>query len=279
MASPDHVSQVPAQAPGDGSRGKDPVVVERHGRVAVVTLNRPERHNAVDGATLQALGQVFELLAEDDSVRALLLGGEGRSFCAGADVHDDYYEAGPEAQAARVALGYDVARRLRGLPFPTVCAIQGACVAIGVSLAALCDLRVASSDARFILGFAQIGIVPDLCASTLLPSLLGPSRAMELVLLDEPLEAERALQAGLVTRIVAPEAFTSAGLELADRLAARSGAATRQTRELLRDLPALAFGEASRREEALVAGLIGARDVQEGIAAARERRAPVFTTR
>lgn len=259
--------------------GLETVSVRRVDSVAIVTMDRPDVLNAVNGQTLTELRTVLSCLSGDRSVRAMVFTGAGRAFCAGADVTDSYYDAGPKVQSERVALGYSVARLLREAPFPTICAVQGACVAIGISFAALCDIRVASSDAKFVFGFAQVGILPDLCASTLLPGLLGPGRALELVLLDDRIGAERALQIGLVTEVVDGNGLLDRAVTLGQRLSSRSGAATRLTRESLREFGSGPFRIAADAEQQLVARLIGSRDLQEGIAAARERRTPQFTDR
>lgn len=264
---------------GDTDVSNGPVAVTVSDGTAVVTLHRPEVRNAVDGEMLEALGAAFTALAADESVRAMVLRGAGQAFCAGADVTDEYYEAGPAVRATRVDLGYRTAAQMRELPFPTVCAINGSCVAIGVSLAALCDLRIASDDARLILGFAQVGILPDLASSSLLADLVGGARALELVLLDDPIPADRALELGLVSSVVPPARLIGEATDLARRLSHRSGAATRLSRNALRDLGALPFAEAISREKELVKERIGSRDLREGLAAVRDRRAPQFTDR
>ncbi|WP_280424716.1 enoyl-CoA hydratase/isomerase family protein [Nocardia carnea] len=260
-------------------RDYETLALERHGATAVVTLNRPEALNAVNGTMLADLESVFTDLANDESVRAMVLSAAGRAFCAGADVKDPYYNAGPEVQAERVDLGYTAAGLLREMPFPTICAINGACVAIGYSLAALCDLRIAATDARIMLGFAQVGILPDMLASTLLPGFVGPARAVELVLLDDAIDANRAHELGLVTQVVAPENLQQSTLELAQRLSVRSGAATRLSRKALRDLGSQPFDHAAEAEKRIVRERIRSNDLLEGLAAVRERRQPIFTDR
>jgi 2-(1,2-epoxy-1,2-dihydrophenyl)acetyl-CoA isomerase len=229
---------------------------------------------------LAELERRLTALAGDGSVRALVLTGNGPAFCAGADVDDPYFDdPDPSARAQRVDLGYSVARALRALPLPTVCAVNGACVAIGVSLAALCDVRIAAVDARFFLGFARVGIFPDLCASVLLPRLLGTARALELTLLDEALDAERAAQIGLVGSIVPAGRLLDEAVALATTLSRRSGTATRLSRDALHDLAALSFTDAAAAEAEMVKVHLGSRDLREGIAAVRERRRPRFIDR
>ncbi|MBT2523317.1 enoyl-CoA hydratase/isomerase family protein [Arthrobacter sp. ISL-28] len=253
--------------------------VTRHDPVVVVALDRPDARNAVNGVMLAELAEVLAAIAADPEVRALLLTGNGPVFCAGADIKDAYYDDSPEAQSARVDLGYSVVRALRDLPFPTVCAINGACVAIGLSLALLCDVRVAAEDAKLIFGFAQIGMVPDFGAASLLGSLLGPLKALELVVLDEPVDAGRSRELGFVSRVTPVEQLRPVAFELATRLADRSGAATRLTRTVLRDFASLPFEKAFKIEAEVVKDQIRSPDFLEGLTAARERRTPRFSQR
>lgn len=262
------------------TRVVETVAVRRDGSVAIVELDRPEALNAVNGQMLRELQRVLSDLTRDNSVRSLVLASSGDAFCSGADVKDPYFEdPDPRVQSERVALGYSVVRLLREVPFPTVCAVNGVCVAIGLSLAGLCDVRIASSDARFVLGFARVGIFPDMGGSILLPKLVGQAKALELVVLDEPIDAARAESVGLVSEVVAPERLRARALEVARRLTRRSGAATRLTRQVLHDVAAMPFADAVEAEAAAVARHVRTHDLREGISAVREGRHPHFSDR
>jgi 2-(1,2-epoxy-1,2-dihydrophenyl)acetyl-CoA isomerase len=253
------------------------IILERRERVGILTLNRPAASNSMNGTMFEELSDVLLGLSQDGSVRALILTGAGKTFCAGADVTDPFFSGADRAmRIERARLGYGVVRQIRDAPFALIAAINGSCVATGVSLAALCDARIASTAARFTLGFARVGIFPDLAGSVMLPRLLGPSRAIELTMLDETMDATRALEVGLITRTAPPEDLLDASISLAQVLAGRSPLAVRLGRRAMMDLPNLPFDAALDAEAAMVVDHAESFDLQEGVAAVREHRPPEF---
>jgi enoyl-CoA hydratase/carnithine racemase len=256
---------------------EDSVVLERRGPVAILTLNRPRAMNAIDGSMFIGLSAALNELSVDVGVRSMVLTGAGKAFCSGADVNDPFFsDATRRQREERVRLGYGVVRQLRDARFPVIAAINGACVATGVSLAALCDIRIASSSAHFALGFARVGAFPDMAGSVVLPRLLGPARAIELTLLDEAIDAVQAKDMGLVTQVVEPDQLLPTALELGERLASRSPLATWRTRRAMTDLPSMGLDAALDAEAALVLENVESHDQTEGIAAFRQRRQPHF---
>ncbi|GAA0950033.1 enoyl-CoA hydratase-related protein [Nonomuraea longicatena] len=201
--------------------------------VATITLDRPDAMNSLTAELKTALLDALRRAAADDEVRAVLLTGSGRAFCAGQDLreHADNLEAG-RGLAGTVHEHYNpIVELLATMPKPVVAAVNGVAAGAGASLAFACDLRVASEKARFAMAFAAIGLVPDSGASWTLQRLVGPGRATELLLLGEPLDAARALELGVVTRVVPPEEVLKTARDLAVRLAAgptRAYAATRR---------------------------------------------------
>ncbi|MEV1169838.1 enoyl-CoA hydratase-related protein [Nonomuraea sp. NPDC049784] len=189
--------------------------------VATITLDRPEAMNSLTAATKERLLTALRDAAQDREVRAVLLTGSGRAFCAGQDLreHADNLEAG-RGLADTVREHYNpIVELITTMPKPVVAAVNGVAAGAGASLAFACDLRVASEKAKFALAFAGIGLAPDSGASWTLRRLVGQGRATELLLLGEPLDAARALELGLVTRVVAADDVLKTAQELAVRLA------------------------------------------------------------
>ncbi|MFI7452491.1 enoyl-CoA hydratase-related protein [Nonomuraea sp. NPDC049714] len=249
--------------------------------VATVTLDRPDAMNSLTAEVKTALLEALRRAASDQEVRAVLLTGSGRAFCAGQDLHEHAanLEAG-RGLADTVREHYNpIVELLTTMDKPVVAAVNGVAAGAGASLAFACDLRVASEKAKFALAFSGIGLAPDSGASWTLQRLVGFGRASELMLLGEPVDATRALELGLVTRVVpADEVLKTAG-ELARRLAGgptRAFAATKR---------ALAYAATHTLPEALALEA----DLQDECAATRDhlsatksflaKERPVFTGR
>lgn len=201
--------------------------------VATITLDRPDAMNSLTAEVKSALLDALRRAAEDPSVRAVLLTGSGRAFCAGQDLreHADNLEAG-RGLANTVREHYNpIVELITTMDKPVVAAVNGVAAGAGASLAFACDLRVASEKAKFAMAFSGIGLVPDSGASWTLQRLVGPGRAAELLLLGEPLDAARALELGVVTRVVPADDVLKTAQELAVRLAqgpTKAYAATRR---------------------------------------------------
>ncbi|MBA3741465.1 enoyl-CoA hydratase-related protein [Sporichthya sp.] len=195
-----------------------PVRVDHDGPVAVVTLDRPERLNALSHDLLRELRTQVAVLDERRDVRAIVLTGAGRAFSAGADL-----QGGPsDAEDVLRRLYNPLIRDLMGLQKPLVAAVNGVAAGAGVSLALACDLRVAAATATFRLAFVNVGLVPDAGATWLLPRIVGTARASEMALLGRAVQAEEALAWGLVNRVVPDGETLGQALELAHAVAALS---------------------------------------------------------
>lgn len=193
---------------------------ERQGDVLVVTLDRPDRLNAATPAMFETIA---EALSDLDGARAVLLTGAGRGFCSGADVGGGALNAADPGQATYEALtnSYNpTIRAILDLDVPVVSAVRGPAAGIGCSLALAADVCVASETAYFLQAFVNIGLVPDGGASWMLPRLIGRARALEMMLLGERVPAAKALDWGLIHRVVADDALEAEALALATRLAA-----------------------------------------------------------
>jgi 2-(1,2-epoxy-1,2-dihydrophenyl)acetyl-CoA isomerase len=245
--------------------------------VATLTLDRPQALNALDIPLKVAMLQALRSIHEDASIRAVVLTGAGRAFCAGQDLTErDDPDAPPLDEELRDR--YEpLVRAMVGLDRPIIAAINGVAAGAGASLALACDLRIAAASARFVLAFGRIGLVPDSGATWLLPRIVGSARAAELALLDSPLDAAEAERIGLVSRVVADDALPAAAAEVAQGLAAGAPLAIAATKLLLREAWTTDLDGALAAER-LAQGRLGAsRDHAEGLAAFRAKRPPRFT--
>ncbi len=247
------------------------------GAVATLTLDRPEALNALTVPLKRALLAELERIAADRSVRAVILTGAGRAFCAGQDLAErDQPDAAPLDVELRERYN-PIVRALRSMSQPVIAAVNGVAAGAGASLAFACDLRVAAEEARFVLAFGRIGLVPDSGATWLLPRLIGASRAAELALVGDPVSADDALRIGLVHRVVPGTSLAETARSLADRLAEGAPAALAATKAALEGAWTIGLDDALE-VEARLQGVAGASaDHAEGLAAFRAKRPPRFT--
>lgn len=259
---------------------KEDIRVERRACVAIVTLNRPDSLNALTIDMMRRFREVIEDVGSDDSIRAVLLTGAGRGFCAGADLT---VLASDDVAANRMTIA-DCLREfinpalasIAAMPKPVVAAVNGPAAGAGCGIALMADIVVAARSARFIQSFSNIGASPDAGSSWILPRLLGPSKAMALMMLGEPVDAETACRWSMVHKVYEDADLLTEATELAGRLAQGPAASFAAIKQLVRtarsnDLAAQLAMEADFQEAAFETD-----DLREGIAAFVERRAPVF---
>ncbi len=245
--------------------------------VATITLDRPAALNALTIPLKVELLAAFRAVARDRSVRAVILTGAGRAFCAGQDLKE---RLTPDATPLAVELRerYNpIVSAMRALDQPIVGAINGVAAGAGASLAFACDVRIAAETASFSLAFGRIGLVPDSGATWFLPRLVGQSRAAQLALLGETLSASEAERIGLVARIVPAEELEAAARSVATQLAGLAPTALALTKHALDRSGDLSL-DAALEDEAFRQGIAGATaDHAEGLAAFVEKRSPRFT--
>ena len=251
--------------------------VERVGAVARLTLDRPELLNAIGTATVHAIHAALDELATDDTVRALVIGGAGRAFSAGADIGELETFTSPRDFRAFIDRLDKCFGRLQRFPKPSVAAIHGFAFGGGLELALTCDLRVATPGARLGVPEMKLGLLPGAGATQRLPRLLPVAIAKQLILTGEPLSGERAYQLGLVNEL-AEDALRRAE-QLAAALAAGAPLALAAGKQLVDDGIEMNLDAAVRFERETVAGLFGTEDRDIGLRAFRDRTPPVFTGR
>jgi 2-(1,2-epoxy-1,2-dihydrophenyl)acetyl-CoA isomerase len=247
------------------------------GGVATITLNRPAALNALTIPMKERLLAAIQGVAGDTGVRAIVLTGSGRAFCAGQDLKERLDPNAPSLGEELILRYNPIVRALRSAPQPVIAAVNGVAAGAGASLAFACDLRIAADVATFVLAFGRIGLVPDSGATWTLPRLVGAARAAEIALLGDAVSAADALRIGLVSRVVPADALAGEAATMAARLAALSPGATALTKQALavsfdRDLDAALDAEADAQAAA------GAHpDHAEGLAAFLEKRPPRFS--
>ncbi|PKW14458.1 enoyl-CoA hydratase-related protein [Saccharopolyspora spinosa] len=250
--------------------------------VRLLTLNRPESFNSLDVALKQALIAALREAAADDSVRAVVITGAGKAFCAGQDLkeHVALLNSGDPTPLNTVEEHYNpIIRAVTSMPKPVIAAINGTAAGAGASLAYACDLRVAATNAKFLMAFASVGLSTDSGASWTLPRLIGYGRAMEMLLLAEPVAAEDALRIGMVNRVVDTGETVAAATELATRMAAGPTSAYARIKEAMLAAAAEGLAEALAVEAGAQAEAGATADHREAVAAFVEKRTPHFTGR
>ncbi|WP_433631704.1 enoyl-CoA hydratase/isomerase family protein [Nocardia sp. CA-120079] len=251
------------------------LLTEDRDGVRTLTLNRPDRKNAIDAELWQALADALRAAAADRTVRALVLTGAGGAFCSGADI--SVPDNGHPVYRMRALT--DVALLLHELPMPTVAKVSGVAVGAGWNLALGCDLVVATPESRFSQIFARRGLSLDLGGSWLLPKLVGLQQAKRLALLGEMIDAEQARELNLVTWVAPEDEIDSYVTDLAARLAAGPPVALAQTKALLNTGADHTLREALAGEAAAQGLNFATSDAPEAFAAFAEKREPQFDGR
>jgi enoyl-CoA hydratase/carnithine racemase len=251
-------------------------------RVATITIDRPEKRNAMTYAVLREFHEAVARAGADDAVHAVVLTGAGGAFCAGTDLSD--LAATPEEDRSGAGRPRDGSRAepwpVVACPKPVVAAVDGPAVGMGAEFATQCDVRLASDRARFGWNFVQRGLVPDTGAgSFLLPRLIGPSAALRLLLSGELIDAAEALRLGFVAAVVRPDELAAAAEAEARRYLAASPFAVRRVKALVYAGLARPVDEHLRETGALLEECFRSEDHREGVAAFLERREARFTGR
>ena len=256
------------------------VLYEARGAVALVTLNRPQALNSFTRQMHSDLWSALDRAEADSTIRALVITGAGRGFCAGADLSEFDFAPGPDL-VKRADPGPVIdqafnptARRLQNLRLPTIAAVNGVAAGAGASLAMCCDIAIATPSASFIQAFSKIGLIPDAGGSWLLVERLGLARAMALAMTGDKLSADKAKEWGLIWDVA--QDCVAEALALAERLAVMPTKALVATRHLLRDAGTRTLTEHLDIERDTQSALGRTHDYIEGVNAFLQKRAPAF---
>lgn len=249
--------------------------------VALLVLDNPDQRNAMSDQMTTAWTAAIDELAEDRSVRAVVVTGEGSAFCSGGNT--SWIASEPDATVdelrERMLPFYRAWLSIRRLEVPTIAAINGPAIGAGLCLALACDIRYAAAGARLGLPFVKLGMHAGMAGTFLLPNVVGPAHARDLLLTGRVVDADEALRLGLVSRVMAPKEFLADVLDTAREVAATAPIATRLTKLALLD-GGHADYEAGLQWEAMAQPVtLATEDLQEGIRAAREKRPPRFSGR
>lgn len=257
------------------------VLYAEHGAVALLTLNRPQALNSFTRQMHHDLWAALDLAEANPAIRALVITGAGRAFCAGADLAEFDFEPGPDLKIRAdpgplIEQAFNpTVRKLQNLRMPTVAAVNGVAAGAGASLVMTCDIAIAAPSSSFIQAFSKIGLIPDAGGTWFLAQRLGLARAMALAMTGDKLGAAQAKEWGMIWDVA--DDCVAAATSLAERLAAMPTQALVATRHILRDSSARTLNEQLDRERDAQSAMGQTNDYFEGVMAFREKRTPRFT--
>lgn len=243
--------------------------------VLIVTLNRPEKMNSANQAMVEELNEVLDRARDDNDVRCLLLTGEGKGFCAGRDISD----ADPDEDAYDIIVNQfnPMLARIFHFPKPTVAAVNGAAMGVGLGMALACDIVLAADNAKLSSPFARLGVALDSGGHFFLPRRVGYHRAIEMAFTSDIVRGKQAEAWGLVNRSIAGTRLLPQATDLARRIARGPVNAFLGQKRLMREAERMTYDEVCAEEAVLQASLMGSAEYEEGLAAFDEKRQPDFS--
>jgi 2-(1,2-epoxy-1,2-dihydrophenyl)acetyl-CoA isomerase len=256
--------------------------IEVDGQVGTLTLNRPDALNAMSPDMIAELPVAASWLADRAPIRALIITGAGRAFCSGGDVNwfkrgvsDDSVDLPSEVRRGAEVL-HNAIVDIRRIPYPVIAAVNGPAAGAGMSLALSADIRIASEDAFLAIAYGRIGAAPDGGMTYFLPRVVGPAKALELALNDPNLDANSALEAGLVTEVVPADQLVARAQEKAEKLAAKAPYYVRMTKRLLHESIENSLNDHLQLERHGIADSMGTNDLRRGVTAFFGGETPTF---
>ena len=257
------------------SQTYESILVERRDRVAIITINRPEKRNALNIQTRAEGAAALDELRDDDSVRAVIFTGAGdKAFIAGADIAE--FAGRTALQQRAIMLERGLFNAVDSFPKPVIAMVNGYCLGGGCELALACDIRIASNTASFGQPEINLGIIPGGGGTQRLTRLVGEGKAMEMILSGEIINAEEAFRYGLVNHVVPADHLEQKTMEIANRIAEKSPIALRLAKEAVKLASRANLDEGLRREVDLFALCFSSEDKDEGVKAFLEKRKPEF---
>ncbi|MDH3646860.1 MAG: 2-(1,2-epoxy-1,2-dihydrophenyl)acetyl-CoA isomerase PaaG [Gammaproteobacteria bacterium] len=258
------------------------IIVSGQDGYTELTLNRPDSLNSFNAAMHEQLADAIAEVEQDENIRALLITGSGRAFCAGQDLSDRAVsdDAEPVNLGRTLSTLYNpLVRRLRSLPKPVVCAVNGVAAGAGANIALACDIVIAARSAKFIQSFCKIGLLPDSGGTWILPRLVGPARAAALAMLGLPLRAEEAESWGLIYKAVDDADLMRQARALCAHFATQPTGGLAGIKKALKESWKNDFSTQLDLERRLQQQLGSSEDYREGVTAFLEKRKPVFKGR
>ena len=257
----------------------DTILYEEHGGAAGNTLNRPDKLNAFNEQMHRELRAAIDLAESNAAIRALLLTGAGRGFCAGQDLGDRDFDSGerPDLGQTIEAFYNPLVLKLRSLPMPVIAAVNGVAAGAGANIALACDFVLAARSARFIQAFCKIGLCPDSGGTYILPRLIGEGRAKGLAMTGQPVDAETALAWGMIWAVHDDETLRDEAIALATHLAVQPTMALAAIKQAIQDSYGNDLKTQLDTERDIQRRLGRSDDYREGVRAFMEKRKPSFT--
>jgi enoyl-CoA hydratase len=252
------------------------LLVDITDKIALIMLNKPEVHNAISMEMRQQLGEALDFANFDDSVRVVIISGKGKSFCVGVDLKERKTMSEKEVSSLREK-GPVNQNKIINLNKPVIAAVNGYCLAGGMELALACDIRIASEDAAFGLPEISLGIIPGGGGTQLLPCLIGDSRAREMILTGERIDASTAERFGLVNKVVRREDLVKEARELASKMTNFSPISLKNAKRALNRSREVGLTEGFIYEVQAYLNCIPTKDRVEALKAYAEKRKPIFT--
>jgi len=259
------------------------IQVEKKDHVATLTLNRPERLNAITAQMLQLLSEALVECDRDPSVRVIVITGAGRGFCAGLDIQDQMSGQGLSVGSGGSAQKFDLRDApptvLHSVDKPTICALNGGAAGYGMDLALGCDIRIASDQAKLSAAFTKRGVVPESGGTWLLPRIVGWSVAAEIMFTGRKLDAQQCLDYGIVNQVVPADALAATVQGLAEEIAANAPLAVQATKRMMRMAQDESFEANVHHVYLQLLPLFRSKDFKEGMQSFLEKRPPKFEGR
>ncbi|MEI6950688.1 enoyl-CoA hydratase-related protein [Paraflavisolibacter sp. H34] len=251
------------------------ILFEMQGSVAVITLNRPEKRNAIDGALAREFQEKLDACRRPE-VRCVYITGAGTAFSSGQDLEEITAPNGPKVHTVLNEHLNPIVRKIRKMEKPVVAAVNGVAAGAGANIAISCDVVLAAKSAVFIQAFAKIGLVPDTGGTYFLPRLVGLQKALAMTMLGEHVSADDAERMGMIYKVLADETFAADSMKVAQALAQMPTTALYLTKKAMHQSFISSFEEQLHDEELLQQQATATKDFREGVQAFLEKRKPLF---